>query len=133
MKRLVVLLALAGGPACAQGTFPGTIAGPWTAYTPAPACGTATITTNAARAQTVGKTTTLQLDMTITALGTCTNTFTFTLPNTANSGGGLVGRTSVGSTLNCFVTTSSSSAGCTVSANLAATNTVVLSGVYESQ
>lgn len=105
----------------------------WSTYSPSPSCGTASITTNAARFITTGKTTKVQLDITISTLGTCTNSFSFTLPNTANSGGGLVGRTTAGTVVNCFVTAASNSGGCSVSANLAATNEILLSGVYENQ
>ena len=135
IKRLVLLLVLAGGPACAQGTFPGTIAGPWTTYTPAPTCGTATITVNNARAQTVGKTTTVQIDMTITALGTCTNGLTFTLPNTANTGGGLSGRSpATGRGFTCSISGTTATAVCinSDSSNFA-TGQIIASGVYESQ
>lgn len=57
----------------------------WTAFTPSLACGTATFTNNSMRSKTMGKTTWIEGDFTITAIGTCTNLITFNLPNTANS------------------------------------------------
>lgn len=56
----------------------------WSAFTPSPACGTATITTAGAGRRTLDKITLIHAEFTITALGTCTNAITFTLPVAAN-------------------------------------------------
>jgi hypothetical protein len=114
----------------------------WAGFTPVFTCGTATITSNSARSRTFGKTTWLQIEFTITALGTCTNTLTFTLPTTPNSVGtiptietvvnGALGmcRASIGSTTaNCFTT---SAAGVPLS-NFVVNEHFVGSGVYENQ
>lgn len=106
----------------------------WTAFTATPTCGTATITTNSAKRKTLGKSTFVELDMTITAVGSCTNQFTFTLPNTANSGAGLAGRQTAGNggIVGCFLLSGSATATCATS-NTYSANQVVLSGVYENQ
>jgi hypothetical protein len=57
----------------------------WSSFTPSLACGTATFTVNGAKTKSIGKTTFMSLDFTITALGTCTNALTFNLPSTTNS------------------------------------------------
>jgi Right handed beta helix region len=58
---------------------------PSSTFTPSPSCGTATFTVNSAKFKTQGKQTWMQLDATITAIGTCTSPITFTLPNTPPS------------------------------------------------
>jgi hypothetical protein len=55
-------------------------------------CGSATFGSITARSKTWGKKTAISIAFTITALGTCTNSLTFTLPNTAQSAGGAIGR-----------------------------------------
>jgi hypothetical protein len=75
------LLTSGGGGAAAM-TW--TDIGAFSAFTPSLSCGTATFTVNRAVSKTLGKTTNLTLDFTITAIGTCTTAVTFTLPNTAN-------------------------------------------------
>lgn len=62
----------------------------WTSFSgsAAPACGDNAITTNEARYKTLGKTTWLQGNFTLSGtIGTCAATFTLTLPNTAASTG----------------------------------------------
>jgi len=112
-----------------------TVGGAWKTYTPSPACGSATFTVNSGKANTLAKTTTVQLDFTIATLGTCTNVFFFSLPNTANSGAGLVGRDSVstGGNVTCFISAATATGSCSSSANLTGTSRVILSGVYENQ
>lgn len=109
----------------------------WLPYTPSPSCGTATITSNSARNFTRGKTTNAQVDFTITAIGNCASSnFTFTLPNTANSGGAIVGQDiTTGKGIVCRVVAGSTTSNC-----LRADGTVFLvndhmvaSGVYENQ
>ena len=112
------------------------VGGAWKAYTPGLACGSATFTVNSAKANTsLQKTTTAQLDFTIATLGTCTSVFFFSLPNTANSGGGLVGRDSVstGGNITCFIGTGTATGSCSSSSPLTGTSRVILSGVYENQ
>jgi Pectate lyase superfamily protein len=65
--------------------------GPWLTYTPAPSSNTATFTVNSAKYNTFGKTTQIELDISITG-GAPTTSYSFNLPNTANSGGGVCGR-----------------------------------------
>jgi hypothetical protein len=55
----------------------------WTTFTPSLSCGTATFTVNSARFKTFGKTTHISIDFTITAIGTCGASVSFTLPNTS--------------------------------------------------
>lgn len=65
----------------------------WASFAASPACGSAAITNTSSRSKTLGKTMWLEIDFTITALGTCTTALTFTLPSiTVQSGGGLAGR-----------------------------------------
>jgi hypothetical protein len=111
----------------------------WTAFTATPTCGTATIATNSAKRKTLGKTTFIQVDFTISALGTCTNAspFTFTLPNTSNSTGGISGReTSVTTAMwGCTIinTATQMTCGLANAANPANTYRFIASGVYENQ
>lgn len=110
----------------------------WASFTPSPTCGTATITTNSARRLTTGKTTHIQVDFTITALGTCTNSFNFTLPNTANSTAVLhaVNETTNTVMAGCEISSGSSNGVClnNTGANFAAApQHFVASGIYENQ
>jgi len=109
----------------------------WSAFTPSLSCGTATFTVTSARSKTWGKVTHIELDFTITAIGTCTLAVTFTLPNTPNSSGALAGRegnvTSKG--VNCSVVSASTTASCTMSdaSNFLINYRAIMSGVYENQ
>jgi hypothetical protein len=111
----------------------------WGTYSPAPACGTATITTpsSVARFKTLGKTTWAQIDFTITAIGTCTSPVTFTLPNTANSSGTLCGGEQVNGKqiVCCLVAAGSATATCQKGAAVAfgVNDHVAASGTYENQ
>lgn len=109
----------------------------WVAWTPTPTCGTATITSNRARFLSVGKSTYVQLDVTITVLGTCTNILAFTGPVNASGNGAVSGQEIVntGKGVSCFF----QDAGTTVSpcrksdgTNFAVNDRVVISGVYQS-
>lgn len=127
--------------------FPGNAAGTiasggnydidWQAFTPAFTCGTATFTNNSSRWKNSGKTTFIQFDFKITAIGTCTNNVTFTLPNTANSGGTIpTVETAVNGVLGaCRMSPASATANCSVG-SLAAflvNEDFVGSGLYENQ
>jgi hypothetical protein len=107
----------------------------WSAFTPSLSCGTASFTVNSARAKTQGKTTWIEYDFTITALGTCTSEVDFTLPNTPNTSAALtLFDTSAVTSGNCFWLTTSTTARCfkTGGGNFAAVR-YVGSGVYENQ
>jgi len=111
----------------------------WTVFTPSPSCGTATFTVNSARSKTIGKTTFVQGDFTITAIGTCALTnVTFNLPNTAQSVGNLTGRegaiTNKG--FNCSIAASATQANCLMSDDATAwvvNDRLQFSGIYENQ
>src|SRR5216684_3759455 len=119
-----------------------TVDGPWRTYAPAASCGTATFTVNSAKFKTLGKTTDVQLDITITAIGTCTNGLTFTLPNTPNSSGGLAGQEIANRGVVTNGQFAAGSATCTLHQagttggaipSYAVNDRVVVSGVYENQ
>ncbi|PAY05445.1 hypothetical protein CK489_29110 [Bradyrhizobium sp. UFLA03-84] len=108
----------------------------WTTFTPSPSCGTATFTVASARSKTIGKTTFIELNMTITALGTCTNSITIALPNTAASSAVISGANlRTGGFAYFNFGTGGTSATCILSAGAAYTvnDNVVYSGVYENQ
>jgi hypothetical protein len=113
------------------------ILGAWSSFTATPACGTATIATTSARSNQIGKTTTLQLNATFSAIGTCTTTMTFTLPRTSNSAGTLTfidsnsGR--VGA---CRIGSGATTASCNfydATQVFSASSNIFGSGVYENQ
>jgi Pectate lyase superfamily protein len=107
----------------------------WTAFTMNPVCGTATITPTSARAKVLGKTTFVEYDLNITALGTCTNTLTVNLPNTANTGGAVNGRAaSSGKGVALQISGGGVTAvGTQSDATNFGTGQILLSGVYENQ
>lgn len=112
------------------------VGGAWKTYTPSPSCGTATFTVNSAHANVLAKTTTVELDITVSAIGTCTTQgVSFTLPNTPSTSAGMVGRDSVSSAGNivCSIATGSTTVFCAPAASLTGTSRLVLSGVYENQ
>lgn len=115
----------------------GNTGGAWTTFTPTLTCGTATFTVNSASYQTIGKVTNIQIDYTITAIGTCTTPTTFTLPNTAAVGGAINGQENVNSSssTSCLVAAASTTATCRRHGNVAAAvnDRYVLSGVYQNQ
>ncbi|MET4018140.1 hypothetical protein [Bradyrhizobium sp. S3.2.12] len=108
----------------------------WSTYTPSPTCSGGTLTTNAARSKTLGKTVFWQIELTV-ATGPCnttSNQLTFNLPSTTQSAGSASGWDNIGgANIFCAVLPSSTTVTCRSSVNLAATSHVVLSGVYESQ
>lgn len=131
-QRLGTFAADSFGSTC-DGTEP-----PWVSFAPSPSCGTATFTVNSAKRKILGKQTSIQADITITAIGTCTNALTFTMPNVANSAGGMVGRDLVvnGAMVGCAVAVGASSMQCTLSAgsgNFVVNQRLTMSGVYENQ
>lgn len=110
----------------------------WATFTPTPTCGTATITTTSARSKTLGKTMWLEVDFTITALGSCTSSMTFSLPSvTAQSGGGIAGREFgiSGKGFTCDVRAASAIATCSLAdfTNFVNNAHMVASGVFEIQ
>jgi hypothetical protein len=114
------------------------ITGAWSAsgFTPAPQCGTATFTVNSGRFKTMGKTTFLQLDTTITAIGNCVaNSITFTAPNSAASTGSLAflnaRSTAVGI---CFISAAGSTFTCQQQAGPAfvVNDHLLIEGIYEN-
>lgn len=109
----------------------------WTAYTAAPSCGTATITSSS-RFKTLGKVTYISVNFTVTAIGSCTgNLMTFSLPNAPNSGGALAGaEVAVSGVLaNCRIPVGAGAGVCVLAngASIAAGSQIIASGVYENQ
>ena len=109
----------------------------WQTFTPSYTCGTATFTNNSSRWRSLGKTTLIAFDFTTTAIGTCTNTVTFTAPTTANGPGTMA---TVEVALNgllgiCRVSSGSATANCFVGglANFLVNERFVGSGIYENQ
>lgn len=113
------------------------LAAAWAGFTATPTCGTATITTTSARFSTSGKTTFIMGDFTITALGSCTTAFTFSMPvnsnesftlpfqETANTGVvGTCRNVGAGSTASC-----QKNGGAVYGVN----DRIIFSGVYENQ
>lgn len=124
-------LPFANGGNADTGTAPG-------AFTPSPSCGTATFTVNSAKFRLLqAKITWVEIDFTITAIGTCTSTINFTLPNTPNSSGGMIGKETVttGKGVFCGLVSASTTSGCSLSdvTNFANTQRIVATGVYENQ
>jgi hypothetical protein len=108
----------------------------WTSFTPSPSCGTATFTVTAAKSYTIGKTTNITMDFQITAIGTCTNPITFTLPNTANTNGGFAGNNSNASlSPSCRFAGGSATATCNNGAggNFLVNDRLFLTATYENQ
>lgn len=111
----------------------------WATFTSAPSCGTATITNNSSRSKTIGKTTFLQLDLTIAVLGTCTNTLSIALPNTAQSAAIIPGDeiANNSSSVGCRITAAGNTSGCfkqnSTLSNFVLNDRIVVSGVYENQ
>jgi hypothetical protein len=82
----------------------------------------------------MGKTT-VELDITISTLGTCTSTLFWTLPNTPNSSGGMGGREMAvnGKTFSCGFTGTNLNCSFSDVSSFAANERFVLSGAYENQ
>jgi hypothetical protein len=108
----------------------------WPSFTPSPTCGTATWTVTSAAFKTWGKVTHWSMDLTITAIGSCTGgTFTWTLPNTPQTGAGGGGDESAVSAIpvGCKITASTTAASCQMQTALALNNHFTLSGIYQNQ
>lgn len=109
----------------------------WSSYTLSPTCGSATFTTNASKSKTLGKVTNITIDFTFTAIGSCTNTITVNLPNTANSNAMIPGQNSAGDGIFmvCKALATGSTASCTKSGGAAFVNgdRPIMTGVYENQ
>jgi len=109
----------------------------WTSFTPTFTCGTGVFTTASATRMTVGKTTFIQFDTTLSTLGSCTTPFTFTLPTTPQSGGALMGleATNTSSAISCQLTAASATATCRKNGNVAAAvnDRHLVTAVYTNQ
>lgn len=109
----------------------------WDSFTPALSCGTATFTLNSATAKIVGKTTIVELDAVISALGTCTVTAQFTLPNTPLNIATMAGREQANTAdpVLCATVTASATMQCTkgVVAAWALNDRISVTGVYQNQ
>jgi hypothetical protein len=108
----------------------------WTAFTLSPVCGTATFTVNSARAKTLGKTTWVESDFSITTLGTCTNSLTVNIHNTSNSSFVLtMFNQNINVVGNCIAGPGATTVQCIQQASTiyAAGHRLVTSGVYENQ
>lgn len=114
-------------------------AGAWSTFTPSLSCGTATFTVNSAQAKTniLSKTTVLDLDFTISSIGTCTTPITYSLPNTANSSAMISGQETAnnGSIIACSISGASSTSTCrrSLGTSYAANDHIIVSGVYQNQ
>lgn len=107
----------------------------WVTFAPAPSCGTATFTVNTARFKNVGKTTFVEFDITLNAIGTCTTTITLTPPNNTNNSS-YVGFTNSARTIAgmCLATVGANfSCLQTSAAAFAASDRIIGNGVYENQ
>lgn len=106
-------------------------------FTPAFSCGTATFANNSSTFKLLAaKVTYVQIDFTITAIGTCTSPVNFTLPSTAQTGAGAAGRETAvaGTGVFCSVSAASASMGCVHPSGTAfiVNERVVASGIYTS-
>jgi hypothetical protein len=113
---------------------------PFNTFTPSLSCGTATFTTNSAHAKTIGKITYIGLDATIATIGAgCASTTNvqLSLPNTSAASIALDGKNiTTGKVVACHTTGASGTAFCSYfdgTNGWAATDRIVLSGVYENQ
>lgn len=117
--------------------------GAWTSFTPSPSCGTATFTVTTAHFQQLApRSTLIEFDITVTAIGTCnssTGNLSLTLPNTTASGGSLIGYDFVGGlSMMCIVLGASPIAVCRsgtalISGSLLTNSHFIISAVYENQ
>jgi len=119
-------------------TAPTDVLGAWSNFTPALSCGTATFTVTSARFKQAGKVTNAEIDFTISAIGTCTNSLSFTLPNTAQSNGAFFGREIVNNGLGflcTIVATSTIANSCRRldATNFAVNDRVIANWSYENQ
>lgn len=128
-----------GTLATARGGVP---QGAWTAFSPSPSCGTATFTSTARWQQIAPKTTAVEYDITVTAIGTCTSASTslnINLPNTAQSGASSATYDFAGAaTVLCWIPSSSTTMNCrsmfgTGANALSNGSHFLLSTIYENQ
>lgn len=111
----------------------------WNAFTPSFSCGTATFTVNAANYQKIGNTTSLTVDATISALGTCAaGGMTFTLPTTPVGSAAMSGRENVNTAdaISCAVPGAATSMGCSkggAAVAWTAGDRIIIGGVYQNQ
>lgn len=108
----------------------------WTTYTASPACnsGSGTWTTNTAKFKSLGKTIFVQIDVTLTAVGTCTTGgFNFSAPTAVQSAGGMAGREIVATGTGIFCSTPIGGAfSCSlVTGSVASGYRFIASGIYE--
>lgn len=108
----------------------------WSSFSPTPVCGTATFSVQNAAFNTWGKQTSWSMEITITAIGTCTGgTFAWTLPNTpqtsAGGGGAEIGTAIV--PVGCKILAGSTAATCLIQTSLALNSHFTVSGVYQNQ
>ncbi len=107
----------------------------WTTFAPSLVAGTATFTVNSARFKTLGKTTWIELDFTITAIGSGSQPVAFTTPNTVNMPAILAGLNTNGNTgAQCVVfNPTTANVYKDGASNFGTGDRIVLSGVYENQ
>jgi hypothetical protein len=107
----------------------------WKTFTPAPASTGATIATTSARFNQMGKMTFVEINFTFSVAGNAT--MTFTLPNTPNSAGSIVGNDAInGRTFACRLGSGSTTATCNYydgAQTFQATSNLFASGAYENQ
>lgn len=131
--------ALAFGTVAVAGGGTGDTGTAWSSYTPTLACGSGSLTTSSAsgRSKTLGKTTWIQISITVTTNGTCGGFISATLPNTANNNAAFSGQDTA---TNTVVTFNMSASGTTVAMVKydgtypgVSAHSYVVSGVYENQ
>jgi len=109
----------------------------WSTFSASVTCGTASISVTSTRSKSIGKTVFVELDFTISTIGSCTNAAQFTLPSTAQSGAALAGQESVttGKAVTCRITPASATSFCLKAdaSTFSAGDHYLVSGIYESQ
>lgn len=113
----------------------------WSTFTPSPSCGNATFTTNGARFKTHGKTTFVEMDLTISGIGTTcngTNNISFSTPNTVQASGSAAAKkvSGSGATVTCVFSGGSTSGACSLydgTNTWAVSDRIIISGTYENQ
>jgi hypothetical protein len=122
-------------PVAAGGT--GDTGTAWTTYTPTATCGTATFTYNSARYKSIGKTYHINLDFTISAVGTCVSgtPLQVSLPVTSQGSMSLSGSEVITTqaATTCRTIISSNNMQCFEANAWATGNRILVSGVFESQ
>jgi len=116
--------------------------GAWTAGAPSPTCGTATFTATSRSQQIAPKSTLVQYDVLVTAIGTCTSlttTLTLALPNTAQSTASAATYDFIGAAnVLCWIAAGGTTMNCRTASATGAPALVTnshfdLSAVYENQ